>query len=373
MKTKQELKQYFENGDIPKQEEFWEWQESYWHKDEKIPQDNISGLADSLKTKLNAPSSGGSGFYFITYNSPWTTYQKINLDSYFLTSWNGSNFVSSNLYYDNGKFGIGTKMPTEVFEVEGNIKTQGLILSNPQYIPANAGVRNLAMKNDGTIGWTDKPVENFNRIPLSGTEQGKPITGDLEIHISSGDKRIKSNDGTSYIEFREDGLLEMNHQSGGNVRISGLDIVGNDQKGHGIVGSYYYGDSYQDNSFIQKKYADKQQSYSKEEVKTGGLWIDNKPIYRKTVVFTQIPDEGIIRIDNIFEDMEMIVSNQMFTEWYDMKADFAGNQLRGEIFITLQKEFVQFLFKPNPNYNYSTINSYTLTLEYTKKNDLPVV
>ncbi|WP_312286752.1 hypothetical protein [Chryseobacterium gleum] len=41
MRTKQELKQYFENGDIPVQEEFWEWQESYWHKDEKIPADKL--------------------------------------------------------------------------------------------------------------------------------------------------------------------------------------------------------------------------------------------------------------------------------------------------------------------------------------------
>lgn len=36
MKTKQELKKYFENGDKPTQEQFWEWQESYWHKDEKL-------------------------------------------------------------------------------------------------------------------------------------------------------------------------------------------------------------------------------------------------------------------------------------------------------------------------------------------------
>ncbi|MDR6371281.1 hypothetical protein J2795_002932 [Chryseobacterium bernardetii] len=35
MKTKEELKLYFENGDIPKQEDFWEWQDSYWHKNEK--------------------------------------------------------------------------------------------------------------------------------------------------------------------------------------------------------------------------------------------------------------------------------------------------------------------------------------------------
>jgi len=37
MKSKEELKKLFENGDKPTQEDFWEWQDSYWHKDEKLP------------------------------------------------------------------------------------------------------------------------------------------------------------------------------------------------------------------------------------------------------------------------------------------------------------------------------------------------
>ncbi|WP_419869164.1 hypothetical protein [Chryseobacterium sp. CT-SW4] len=47
MKTKEELKLSFENGDIPKQEDFWEWQDSYWHKDENI------------ETKLDVPHQDG--------------------------------------------------------------------------------------------------------------------------------------------------------------------------------------------------------------------------------------------------------------------------------------------------------------------------
>jgi len=39
MKTKTELKTYFETGDKPTQEQFYEWMDSYWHKDEKIPLD----------------------------------------------------------------------------------------------------------------------------------------------------------------------------------------------------------------------------------------------------------------------------------------------------------------------------------------------
>lgn len=55
MKNKEELKKLFENRDIPKQEDFWEWMDSYWHKEEEIPMDNfnidVSSKAD--KTAMN--------------------------------------------------------------------------------------------------------------------------------------------------------------------------------------------------------------------------------------------------------------------------------------------------------------------------------
>ena len=72
MKTKTELKTYFETGDKPTQEQFYDWMDSYWHKDEKIPVDSlsidVSAKADktaenlsvenvaSWKTKLIEPS-----------------------------------------------------------------------------------------------------------------------------------------------------------------------------------------------------------------------------------------------------------------------------------------------------------------------------
>ncbi|MDV3661062.1 hypothetical protein CMU70_11390 [Elizabethkingia anophelis] len=41
MKSKIELKRSFENGKIPTQEDFWEWIDSYWHKEEDIDLDKI--------------------------------------------------------------------------------------------------------------------------------------------------------------------------------------------------------------------------------------------------------------------------------------------------------------------------------------------
>lgn len=36
MTTKTELKSFFENGDIPEQEQYWAWLDSYWHKEETM-------------------------------------------------------------------------------------------------------------------------------------------------------------------------------------------------------------------------------------------------------------------------------------------------------------------------------------------------
>jgi hypothetical protein len=44
MKTKEELKLLFENGDKPTQEDFWALLESYWHKDEQITQNSIESI-----------------------------------------------------------------------------------------------------------------------------------------------------------------------------------------------------------------------------------------------------------------------------------------------------------------------------------------
>lgn len=54
MKTKEELRLLFENGDKPTQENFWAWLDSYWHKDEKISDSSI----DSVEKVIPAINDG---------------------------------------------------------------------------------------------------------------------------------------------------------------------------------------------------------------------------------------------------------------------------------------------------------------------------
>jgi len=51
------LKEKFETNDVPLQEDFSDWMDSYWHKDEKIPMDNlnidVSSKADKTAENLS--------------------------------------------------------------------------------------------------------------------------------------------------------------------------------------------------------------------------------------------------------------------------------------------------------------------------------
>ncbi|MCY0969671.1 hypothetical protein [Chryseobacterium wangxinyae] len=235
--------------------------------------------------------------------------------------------------------------------------------------------KSLVAKSDGTLG----VMERTEGIPLSGTLAGKAVSGKIEFSenasIESGTAIMRIDDG--YISFKS-GLSTGINVSQNQVFIrqgtekyinmsNELDKIIIGSTGSGVDGANYYGDSYEDNSFVQKKYIDQKSSYSNNEETTGGQWIDGKPIYKKTIKFDTIPSSGEIDLTPHFRDVETIVSNQMFTEWYNMDVAFAGNQYRSKAFITLQPEMAKIEHIPNIDYDYSLIDSFTLTLEYTKR------
>lgn len=52
-KTRAELKAFFETGDKPTQQQFSDWLDSYFHKDDAISTENIDGLQLILDAKAN--------------------------------------------------------------------------------------------------------------------------------------------------------------------------------------------------------------------------------------------------------------------------------------------------------------------------------
>lgn len=105
-----------------------------------------------------------------------------------------------------------------------------------------------------------KPVgggADTTKIPLAGTAVGKPITGDLEIDNAAGDKRIKGNASSSYIEFTDDGGININKDSGSNVNVMGITFNGQNLVGSdGMTGVKNYSANYSPLTYIQKVYSD---------------------------------------------------------------------------------------------------------------------
>lgn len=180
-----------------------------------------------------------------------------------------------------------------------------------------------------------------------------------------GAKLSLSNAGASLTSFTD-------HSDGKGIMVSNYPdepvmVEHQVSNARGLSSKTYFGDNAQENDYIQKQYADKQHSYSTKEELTGGKWINGKPVYKKTLYLNQIPRTGEIDLIPEFPDLETIISNEMFTEWDDLKAAFAGNQWRTKAYITIERERAIIELLNVPDYNYSLINSFTLTLEYTKK------
>lgn len=61
IKTREQLRPRFENGKKPPQEDFWNWMESYWHKNDDIDaskvKTTIGGQQVNILTLINQISA----------------------------------------------------------------------------------------------------------------------------------------------------------------------------------------------------------------------------------------------------------------------------------------------------------------------------
>ena len=112
-----------------------------------------------------------------------------------------------------------------------------------------------------------------------------------------------------------------------------------------------------------KGYVDNSNSYSTEEVKTGGKWIDGKPIYRKTLVFTNITLTSTptqigttdIPITNITKTEELVLKNDLALTGSSHKAVYIESN--GKIFASQNLSSI------------TTGWNIYFTIEYTKTTD----
>ena len=295
----------------------------------------------------------------------------------------GNTILQNKLFIHNNAPGFATLSQGLISGdfVDRYVNINGKFSVTPGQMPSSDGsfTKNIVAKPDGTFGWENK----VEYIPLEGAPINKPVTGDIYVKDSLTYTRLSPgfiycsdlSDNGTVISTASVKFLEANQGTADFTKYGITTLEGEftiscyKPNARGLSGHFDYTENIEDLDYVQKKYVDKKQSHSATEVKTGATWINGKPIYRKTVVYDTIPSNGEIDITVDFKDVEMIVSNQMFTEWYAMDVAFAGNQWRGQAFITLQPDMVKIEDIKNLGYNYSLIDSFTLTLEYTKTTD----
>ena len=167
MTEKNILQNWFVTGAKPTQEQFWAWQESYWHKSEKIPMDSIDGIDKILENKAettavdakaNADASGLGDDNVAKWkaalgvgelpsniatidegNKQGNTYTKTKVNELLENS--GKNLANSDLKISEGE--------ARILDITGaSLKFKGL-----PAVQGDASYRfRLKMKADGTLG-----------------------------------------------------------------------------------------------------------------------------------------------------------------------------------------------------------------------------
>lgn len=126
------------------------------------------------------------------------------------------------------------------------IEWQGQVVEVTATLAIGGGVESVT---GYSVDNTDVNNPVVNAVPLSGTEGGSPVTGDIEFESGVF---IKTTD-NSFIELSD--VIRIKPESEGGITISNnvltIDYINSNSEG--IQGAIYYGANYTDNTYVQKK------------------------------------------------------------------------------------------------------------------------
>jgi hypothetical protein len=115
MTSKTILKTYFETNDTPRQQDFYEWMDSYWHMEDKIPAESLSinlnntyapisnskyGLNPASVTDLAGMKRGDCYIQTTNGSSTGTEVQRALFNGIQLTEWTVTTTIWNSLSTD---------------------------------------------------------------------------------------------------------------------------------------------------------------------------------------------------------------------------------------------------------------------------------
>ena len=111
-----------------------------------------------------------------------------------------------------------------------------------------------------------------------------------------------------------------------------------------------------------KDYVDSSNSYSTEEIKTGGTWIDGKPIYRKVVNVGTLPDKTSKNVQHNIQNLDKVLEIKLVANdgISSIVCNFGGKEMG--VYIDAANVFIV------SGNNFTGYSGYAI-IEYTKTTD----
>jgi hypothetical protein len=214
-------------------------------------------------------------------------------------------------------------------------------------------------------------------IPLSGTEVGKPVTGDIEVPFDNFIGLVYKDSNLRFGMIISDAptLLYDESLSGGNIvtaRLTPSSLILNaagPTPFTGIAATSIY-ENKGLNNFAQMQDISVAISYSTTEQLTGGTWIDGKPIYRR--VFTgNLNSFGARTVNTSSFNLERMLPTsfcQIDNNLKQQNVPFSNTNFNANFAYSTEDEWVEIQLNATPGPVEDMI-PYVLLLEYTKTTD----
>ena len=159
-------------------------------------------------------------------------------------------------------------------------------------------------------------------------------------------------------------------QGNGGLLITGREYDENNEDVFvGLTSDMDYSERDEGNPLIyaQRSYVDKANSYSTDEIKTGGTWIDGKPIYRKVIVLSETGSTGddVKNLENLYIKQIIDIKGTVFTggSTYPINSDLSANSL-GLTLVKYDTDSLSIYWEGIGN-----TSDFTIILEYNKTTD----
>lgn len=101
----------------------------------------VEGLQSALNQKIDSPLAEGSYmFRLFQGNQQW---KLMNIATGYFAYWNGIEFVTSNIFTDGSKIGLGTNSPSEALHVNGRTRAKAFVAEeNTEILPNQLTLKN---------------------------------------------------------------------------------------------------------------------------------------------------------------------------------------------------------------------------------------